>query len=276
MRIAIASGKGGAGKTMLATNLAHYLSRQRPVTLLDCDVEEPNSALFFPGEYYDVRRVTRKYPEWNSDACTRCGLCGEVCAFHAVLPVAGEVVVFERLCHGCHACSELCPTQALPMAARGTGTIRQAQFNDLRVIEGRMDVGEEQAVPVIDAALGEAKAELVIIDAPPGTACTAQKVIETSDVTVLVTEPTPFGFHDLTLAVALVQKYGREPLVVLNRDGDPYGPLAQFLTGFEIVRIPDDRTLATLYADGRLAWEHVPALENALKNLAQRIFHEKT
>jgi len=174
MKIAIASGKGGTGKTTLATNLASYLSEEVEVGLVDLDVEEPNSGLFIKGELLHEEDKYKMIPEWKQDQCTLCGLCQEVCNFHAVIHVIDQIMLFSELCHSCYACSELCPTSALPMIPQKMGEMRHYRNGKLSFVESRLDIGQEQAVPLIaqtkrytDRCFSEKL--ITFYDAPPGT-----------------------------------------------------------------------------------------------------------
>ena len=149
MKIAIASGKGGTGKTTLATNLATYLAEEVEIGLVDLDVEEPNSGLFIKGELVHEEDKYKMIPEWKQDQCTLCGLCQEVCNFHAVIQLIDQIMLFSELCHSCYACSELCPTSALPMVPQKMGEMKHYRNANLSFVESRLDIGQEQAVPLM-------------------------------------------------------------------------------------------------------------------------------
>lgn len=216
MRIAVASGKGGTGKTTVATGLAVTLSsRGVPVRVLDCDVEEPNAHLFLRPELSFSREVTVLVPEVDEDACTGCGVCGEVCAFHAIVPIGEGVLLFPELCHACGACSLLCPEKAIREVPRAIGVLESGVAGPGGAIgfaHGRLDVGEAKAPPVIAAVTALADVptgEVTIIDAPPGTSCPVIAAVRGADLVMLVAEPTPFGVHDLRLAVEMVEAVAR-------------------------------------------------------------------
>ena len=270
MRIAVASGKGGTGKTTVATGLAVTLSsRGVPVRVLDCDVEEPNAHLFLRPELSAPREVTVPVPEVDEEACTGCGVCGDVCAFHAIVPVGGTVLLFPELCHGCGACTLLCPEQAITEVPRAIGVLEAGTAGvggAIGFAHGRLNVGEAKAPPVVDAVAALADVptgEVTIIDAPPGTSCPVIAAVRGADLVLLVAEPTPFGVHDLRLAVEMVEALGQRAALVINRsDGHDEGVEAVAREhGLEILaRIPDDRRIAEAYARGELPVTVVPGL----------------
>jgi len=224
MKITIASGKGGTGKTILATNLAYLLSQKSPVILADLDVEEPNSGFFIKGTKIQKQKVFRMVPDWDKEKCVLCGNCQRVCKFNAVIKLGEEVLVFNQLCHGCYACSELCPQNALPMKSYEVGKITEFEQHNLHFVEGKLNVGEEQAVPVIKETINFVMNKfspdiLRIFDAPPGTSCPVIEATKDADYIILITEPTPFGLHDLKLAVEVMRELKKDFGVVINRYG---------------------------------------------------------
>lgn len=275
MRVAIASGKGGTGKTTVSTSLAALLSETRPVALVDLDVEEPNTQLFLRGEPRHDEVVPKHVPTWNPETCTHCGLCQEVCSFGAVLSLPDEVMLFPQLCHACFACSELCPEAALPMTPEPMGELHHMARGNLDLIESRLQIGQEQAVPLIKHTLDYVTAHvpaetLTILDAPPGTSCPVIAATRGADLVVLVTEPTPFGLHDLQLAVETMRQLGRPMLVVVNRHGLGDQAVEEYCRreGIEVAaRIAHDREVATAYAQGALPLE-VPQFRESLESLA--------
>jgi len=275
VKIAVASGKGGTGKTTVSTCLAALLAESQPVALVDLDVEEPNTQLFLNGQLVHEDLVPKHIPRWEPEPCTNCGLCQTVCNFGAFLSLPDEVMVFPELCHACFACSELCPEDALPMQAIPMGVLRHAEHQDLALMESRLDIGQEQAVPLIKTTLDYLAATipdttLTILDAPPGTSCPVIAATRHADLVVLVTEPTPFGLHDLSLAVETVRLLGRPMLVVINRHGLGDDAVERYCQaeGLQVAaRIPHSREVAGLYAQGKLPLD-VPEFRQALEQLA--------
>jgi len=279
MKIAIASGKGGTGKTTLAANLAAFIAEEAPVILADLDVEAPNSGQFFTLE--EVRRHDhhKMYPEWNPKTCEACGQCQEVCNFNAIVQLGKEIMVFPELCHSCYACAELCPTGSLTMVPQKTGELRHFQASKLTFVESRLDIGQEQAVPLISQTLDYVatqlpEAPLRVFDAPPGTSCPMIEATKDADYVVLVTEPTPFGMHDLKLAVETMQKLEQSFGVVVNRWGIGNHDVLNYCKALDIpviAKIPNDREVATHYSHSRLLYPYVPTFRQALEDVAAHI-----
>ncbi|MEA1878837.1 MAG: ATP-binding protein [Bacteroidota bacterium] len=275
MRISIASGKGGTGKTTLSTNLSAFLAERAEVVLADLDVEEPNSGLFIRGELIDTEQKYKMVPEWKKEACTLCGLCQEVCNFNAVIRLVDQILVFPQLCHGCYACSELCPTSSLPMIPQKMGQLSLYKRGKLNFVESRLDVGEEQAVPLISQTIDYAdqhfpKARFKIFDAPPGTSCPVIEATKDSDFIILVTEPTPFGLHDLQLAVETIRSLKKPFAVVVNRYGLGNDDVIDYCKQESILilaKIPNSRKIAELYSRGELLYQQIPEMEKALKEI---------
>jgi len=279
MKIAIASGKGGTGKTTLATNLASYLSEEMEVALTDLDVEEPNSGLFLNGELVNKEDKFKMIPEWIEDNCDACGICEMACEFNAVLQFGEFISVLPELCHSCYACSELCPQDALPMIPKKMGELTHQSLGSLSLVESRLSIGEEQAVPLIkqthqyvDKNLSTAKVQ--IFDSPPGTSCPVIEATKDVDFVILITEPTPFGFHDLKLAVETVREMKKEFGVVINRHGIGNDEVANYCinNGIEIIaKFPNERRIAELYAKGELIYPHIPAFATELDKIKNYI-----
>lgn len=275
MKIAVASGKGGTGKTTLSVNLASYLAKSHKVVLVDMDVEEPNSGLFIKARLIHKEDKFRMIPEWHEQDCTLCGLCQEVCNYNAVIQLGPVIMVFPELCHGCYACSELCPASALPMKSHMMGELRHFKNNALSFVESSLEIGQEQATPLIaqtevytDQHFPEGS--IIIYDAPPGTSCPVIEATKNADFVILVTEPTPFGLHDLKLAVETMKKLKKEFGVVINRHGIGNDEVLHFCKNEMIpvlAVIPNDRRIAELYSRGEMIHTQIPEVELQLERL---------
>jgi len=262
MIISVASGKGGTGKTTVATSLALALD---DVQFLDCDVEEPNAGVFLASWLTGREDAVLLMPQVDETACNWCGRCQEVCAFNALAVIppvdggSGKVLRFDSLCHGCGACSRLCPRNAITDVPEKIGRVdwgiaHQDGSPDLDFVQGTLDIGQSLSPPVIQAVkrhLNQHKT--VIIDAPPGTSCPVIEAIDGSDYCILVTEPTPFGLHDLALAVELLGKMEIPFGVVINRSNDRNQAVERFCAERNIpilFRIPYKREIAEAYSRG--------------------------
>ena len=279
MKIAIASGKGGTGKTTLSTNLASFLAEEDEVVLTDLDVEEPNSGLFIKADLVHEEDKFKMVPEWKEDECILCGNCQKVCNFHAVIQLGEMIMVFPELCHGCYACSELCPTSSLPMIPKKMGELKHFQKGNLSFIESRIDIGEEQAVPLIAQTISYveehfSKEVIRIFDSPPGTSCPVIEATKDADFIILVTEPTPFGLHDLKLAVETMKELKKEFGVVVNRYGISNDEVLDYCDENDIsvlARIPNSRKIAEIYSSGKLIYQEIPEFMVELGNITSHI-----
>ncbi len=281
MKIAIASGKGGTGKTTLSTNLASYLAESDNVVLVDLDVEEPNSGLFLNGKLLFETEKFKMIPEWNKDSCTLCGECQKVCNFHAVIQLGTMILVFPELCHSCYACSELCPTKALPMKKKKIGDLSHYKLNNLDFIESRLIIGEEQAVPLIKQTIEyidtHFKDYIKVFDSPPGTSCPVIESVKDADFVILITEPTPFGLNDLKLAVETVRELDAKFGVVINRYGIGNNDVIEYCKNEKIpilAKIPNQRKIAELYSKGKLVYKQISEVAEELKKIETYIFNE--
>ncbi|OYD15011.1 (4Fe-4S)-binding protein [candidate division WOR-3 bacterium JGI_Cruoil_03_44_89] len=257
MIVSIASGKGGTGKTTVATSLALYLNgKGQNTVILDCDVEEPDSALFLKPVLNKPKTVDIPVPTVDFERCTYCGRCAEVCAYNAIAVAKKTVLVFPELCHGCGGCALFCPEGAISEVGRDIGVVEEGDASGIKFVQGQLKVGEPMAVPLIREVkrrgIKENK-EIVIIDVPPGTSCPVIKSVEGSDFVILVTEPTPFGLNDLKLAVETVKKISIPFGVVINKDGigdsgvDLYCELERIPI---LTRFPFSREIAVAYSKG--------------------------
>jgi MinD superfamily P-loop ATPase len=271
MRIAVASGKGGTGKTTVAVGLAIVTGRAQ---LLDCDVEEPNAHLFLHPRLTERSPVTILVPEVDTERCTRCGRCSEVCQFHAIAVMAKQVLVFPELCHGCGACALTCPEEAIREVPREVGAVESGKAGKIGFVHGRLNVGEPMATPVIRAVKAHLDTKrLTIIDAAPGTACPVVEAVRGSDFCLLVTEPTPFGLSDLRLAVEVMQKMAIPCGVVINRSGEGDEAMEAFCATKSLAllgRIPFDRRIAEAYARGQHPVYALPELGRQFEGILER------
>ena len=276
MIIAIASGKGGTGKTTLATNLAMTLARKgQQVQLLDCDVEEPNCHLFFRPTIEATETVSLPVPSVDEEKCTGCGLCGKICQFSAIVCIKKKVLTFPELCHGCGGCSLVCPEGAISETPREIGVIERGYADAIRFVHGRLNVGEAMSPPLIR----EVKKRISprgtsVIDAPPGTSCPVIEAVKDSDACILVTEPTPFGLNDLILAVGMVRVLNLPHGVIINRADVGDRQVVEYCRqeGIPVLmEIPDDRRIAEGYSRGQLILDSVPEYEKKFRALFENI-----
>jgi len=275
MIISVASGKGGTGKTLVATSLALSLRGGAKVQLLDCDVEEPNAHIFLHAAINQSQPVFLPIPKIDETKCTYCGKCAEVCAYNAIAVVQKKVLVFPELCHGCGACSYLCPESAISEEGKQIGVVETGNSGDVDFIQGRLAIGEIAAPLVIREVKKHVDpAGTVIMDVPPGTSCPVVEAVKDSDFCLLVTEPTPFGLNDLSLAVEVVRKLGITCGVVINRVGvgDEKVDIYCYEQGIPILlKIPLDREIATLYSKGIPLIQGMPEWRSAFQRLFQDI-----
>jgi len=260
MRIAVASGKGGTGKTTVATNLAWTARREgRTVAYLDCDVEEPNGHLFLKPEIASRKPVEVLVPSVDADECTLCGECGRICCFSAILRMPSAVLVFPELCTSCGGCALVCEAGAITEVPRETGLLETGEAGGVQFVQGTLRIGEARSVAVIEAVKNAAPdVEVVIVDASPGTSCPVIEAVRGADLVLLVTEPTPFGLHDLKLAVEMVRAVGLGFGVVINRADLTFREVDRYCRAEQIdvlATIPDDRRIAESYSRGILACE---------------------
>lgn len=271
MIISVASGKGGIGKTLVATSLALSLKDKQKVQLLDCDVEEPNDHIFLKPVITERKTVNIMVPQVNEDKCTFCGRCAQVCAYHAIAVFPRNVLVFPHLCHGCGACSYLCPEKAISEEARGIGIVETGHSNGMDFVQGKLNVGEPMPTPVIRKVKERANHDgTVIIDVSPGTSCPVVESIRGSDFCLLVTEPTPFGLNDLILAVEMVKELRIPSGVVINRAGVGNRKVEEYCLKENIpvlLTIPLDTEIARLYSRGIALVEGMPQWQEGFRRL---------
>ncbi len=297
MIITVASGKGGTGKTMVAVNLALAVASgqtaseiaEKPgrydarILLLDCDVEAPNDHLFLKPTFKGQEEVTLLAPEIVLDKCTYCGRCAEACNYNALAVVRGQVLFFSELCHGCGACALVCPEGAIHEVPEVIGLIEEGVVStplaDLDFAHGMLEIGRAIAPPVIRQLKRRINSDrLVILDASPGTSCPVVEAMKGADFVLLVTEPTPFGLHDLRLTVEVARdELGLPVGVVINRDGIGDEKVEEYCQSEGIpilMRIPFDRRIAEVYSEGGLVIEALPEYRERFRELYRRIREE--
>ena len=279
MIIAVASGKGGTGKTTIATAFAQALSKaKKSVSLLDCDVEAPNSHIFIQPEFDQFEDVNLLIPSVDPETCTGCGKCAEVCQFHAIVVIGGQTLVFPEMCHGCGSCTLICPEKAITEIPNQLGVLEGGLSQEgIRFGHGILNIGEPMAVPVISKLKkwqDLMDAEVVLIDSPPGASCPVVESLRGSDFIILVTEPTPFGLHDLKQAYQVAQELGIPAGVIINRAGIGDTGVEQYCedVGLQIfMQIPLEREIGHGIAQGKSLLEIKPEYESRFLQLHHQI-----
>jgi MinD superfamily P-loop ATPase len=275
MIISVASGKGGTGKTLIATSLALSLKNSHNVQLLDCDVEEPNDYIFMKPVINHQETVSIPVPEIDKENCDFCGQCGKVCVYKAIAVWGKQVMTFAQLCHGCGACSYVCPKKAIREQPRAIGVVESGYSEEISFVHGKLNVGEAMSPPVIRKVKSLINSEgISIIDSPPGTSCPVFTAVKNSDFCLLVTEPTPFGLNDLTLAVETVKELKIPCGVVINRNVKGEGKVQQYCQkeGIPVfLTIPLDTEIARLYSRGVTLVQGMPQWEKSFIDLFEKI-----
>jgi MinD superfamily P-loop ATPase len=276
IRIAVASGKGGTGKTTVATNLAVALAETgRQVAYVDCDVEEPNGHIFLKPTIQRRREVSVPVPEVDETRCALCGACGEACRYSAIVALPEKVLTFPGLCNGCGGCTLACPEGAIREVPRAIGVVEHGVAGHVAFSQGKLNVGEASPTPVIRAVLESAPRDrIVVVDSPPGTSCPVIESVKTADVVLLVTEPTPFGLNDLKLAVEMVRELGVPFGVAVNRVGTGDNAVLEYCVSERIpvlIEIPNDREIARACSRGALALTAMPDLKPRLLGLYEKL-----
>lgn len=273
MIIAIASGKGGTGKTTVSVNLAKVF--ENSVRLLDCDVEEPNAHLFLNSELLNEEIVNIRIPEVKEVRCNGCGDCSDFCEFNAIVVVNKMAMVIPELCHGCGGCALVCPRNALREVDKRIGTVETLKAGHITLVQGKLDIGVASAPPLVNAVKKYIQTGChTILDAPPGTSCPAVATLRDTDFAVLVTEPTPFGLHDLKLAVAMTRQIKVPFGVIVNRYGIGDDRVHEYCQQENIpllLEIPDDRRIAEAYSRGEILCDALPEYRSLFTSLRDRL-----
>jgi len=276
MQIAVASGKGGTGKTTIATNLACSIARMdKPVQFLDCDVEEPNGHIFLKPDIEKTEDVSIGVPEVDTELCNGCGKCGQLCQYSAIICLKDKALVFEQLCHSCGGCMAICPQAAIKEKQRRIGIAEFGRADGVRYAAGKLDIGAIQSPALIKHIRQKAIDNgTIIIDVPPGTSCPVIEAVKGTDFVLLVTEPTPFGLNDLQLAVEMVRELEISFAVAINRCDIGDDRVVRYCQQQDIeilLEIPNDRLVAETYSQGIKIIDALPAYEEKFLQLYQKI-----
>ena len=280
MKIAIASGKGGTGKTTVATNLALSIAQTgEAVQYLDCDVEEPNGHIFLKPDIEETQNVTIGVPEVDMELCNGCGKCGQLCQYSAIICLKDKPLVFEQLCHSCGGCLLVCPTDAITEKQNPIGFVDLGAADGVTFAQGRLNIGDVHTPSLIKHVKQNAIDQgVVIVDAPPGTSCPVIEAVKGADLVLLVTEPTPFGLNDLELAVGMVRELKLPFAVVINRSDSGDDRVQRYCDEEDIevaLEIPDDRRIAEAYSVGKMIIEVLPEYGKDFLHLYERVSKRK-
>jgi len=276
MKIAIASGKGGTGKTTIATNLVCSIARMgKTVQYLDCDVEEPNGHIFLKPDIEETQNITIGVPEVDTEKCDGCGKCGQLCQYSAIICLKDIVMTFDQLCHSCGGCMLVCPTGAIKEKQKEIGFADFGTANGVKFGQGRLKIGDIHTPSLIKRVKKNSIDEgVVIIDVPPGTSCPVIEAIKGVDFVLLVTEPTPFGLNDLKLAVGMVRELKIPFAVVINQSDLGDDQVQQYCDGENIqiiLEIPNDRRIAAAYSVGKMIIDVLPEYKKDFTGLYESV-----
>lgn len=283
MRIAVLSGKGGTGKTLVSVNLA---AAAKSSTYIDCDVEEPNGHLFFKPEYVQEEEISVKTPKVNNELCNGCRKCIDFCKFNALAYIKNKLIVFDEVCHSCGGCIMLCPEKALTEKEKVIGKVQKGTSDQVSIYTGILNTGEASGIPIIKKLLAENKQEVdkqTFIDCPPGSACIVMESIKDADYCILVAEPTLFGVHNLNMVYELVKLFNRPFGVVLNKCLKEKNPAEKFCLEKNIKilsRIPFDTNLGTLNSNAEIAVnrneKYRELFSSLINTVTKEVQHETT
>lgn len=277
MNVAVLSGKGGTGKTLVSVNLA---AAAKTATYIDCDVEEPNGYLFFKPKNNQKQEIAVKIPKWDAERCNGCRQCVEFCKFNALAYIKDQLFVFDEICHSCGGCTMLCPTKALTEVDKVIGKIEKGTSDGVSVLTGILNTGEVSGIPIIRELLAQNRAQtdgFTFIDCPPGSACSAMESIQDADYVVLVAEPTLFGVHNLQMVYELVQLFDVPFGVVINKSYDAENPAEKFCKEKNIKilsRIPFDHVLGELNSNAEIAVRESDKYREIFTSLLDTIMEE--
>ncbi|MBT4482725.1 MAG: P-loop NTPase [Candidatus Latescibacteria bacterium] len=279
MKLAIASGKGGTGKTTVATNLAWIGDTSfESVTYVDCDVEEPNGHIFLKPQIETIPKATMLYPVVDEDKCISCGKCAEICQFKAIIMIGEKPLVFPEMCHDCGGCYSVCPADAVALKEREIGMIETGHTGKIRFVHGKLAIGQVMSPPLIKAVkLHIPEDGLVIVDCPPGTSCPVIEALHGADYALLVTEPTPFGLNDLKLAVEVLKELGIKFGVFINRYDIGTQDTMRYCEKGSIpvlAQLPDDNRIAEAYSKGLIVTDELPEYRTCFMNLLSALKRE--
>ncbi len=277
LKIAVASGKGGTGKTMVATSLAAALAQTYEVNFVDCDVEAPNGHLFLKPHISQTQAAVTLIPEINQQACIACGKCVEACMFNALAMLQDKILVFPQLCHGCGSCKLVCPVDAITEKPNPIGLISQGKVNStINFFMGELTISEPMPTPIIRQTkhLAADFAGVTILDSPPGASCSVVATVHDADYVILVTEPTPFGLHDLKQMIGVLSQTGSPAGVIINRDGIGDNSIEAYLQDKPypiLMKIPYQNEIATGLATGNILIEFFPTYRQKFIDLFENI-----
>ena len=273
MKIAVLSGKGGAGKTLTAVNLA---ASTKKAVYIDCDVEEPNGRLFLKPKLQKKAEVYTTLPEFDAAKCNGCRKCVDFCRFHALVYIKEKPKVFQEVCHSCGGCMLVCPEAAVLETKKAVGFVEEGYCKDIKIITGVLNTGEASGIPVIEAALHAAEGQegLVVVDCPPGSACSVMESIGEADYCILVAEPTAFGFHNFRMVYELTKLLHKPCGVIVNKMEEPYEPLEAFCRENEIpvlLRLPYCSRIAKAVSKGELLVDTDTCYQKLFKEVLKKI-----